>query len=725
MNPPGALAPTGLARWSKTAAIVVVVVFALVVALSIAGMLAFEGARDADAEDIRKHSLSVVKTRLEDRRREVRESLENALRSWAGARHGADLIALRREPLGGVLREALVLSPGQVAWIDRRTVLHLDPDRLAAAFAADEAAADDQEQRAADLLARSGPPLEIVTAWCDLLEPAPLATTTRIAYGRWPLALSYLTTALDRAAEMATDDPHARALLRRLVLLGTSMASLHALARHFERAGLESKLRHVEAALKELASRLGSDPTDPVVVELAALAAARALLADVRAASAMERAAATVRALAGATGVGGRVFMQYAPPALVGLVVLEGAQGEAAALFAARLDVAALGAQMHGDGADERLLAQGARFEVVYPQSPASNPNEQEGALLAETTFADLDGAWNLPFRFRAWRVADPAAGTLERSAWTYWLILALALVGASVGAWVLVRLLTREVRLARLKADFVGNLSHELKTPITGISLFTEMLQSGRLQGEEARQEAYGVLAQEVGRLERVVERMLDVARREVAGSPYTMVLADLREPVSSAIERFKRLVPPGEIDLEVLLPDRPVLVRHDKEAIEDVVANLLSNAWKYRHGEHASVRVQLEARPRTIRLSVADDGVGIPPGERRRVFDMFYRAEAYLTRVSGTGLGLSLVRTLIKGHGGRTRVRGVGLHGRGTTFEVDLPAARVRRAHGDPGDSHVTPPSDFKGGTPPRSQTGDARASPPAVPARRMGDR
>jgi signal transduction histidine kinase len=261
-----------------------------------------------------------------------------------------------------------------------------------------------------------------------------------------------------------------------------------------------------------------------------------------------------------------------------------------------------------------------------------------------------------------------------------YWGIITLSAGGLIAGGVVLVRLYTREVRLARLKADFVSNLSHELKTPITSISIFTEMFQDGKLESPEDREEGYAVLAQEAARLQRIVARMLDVAKREARGVPYELKPGDLNEPVAESIERFQRIVADPGLHLAFdRHPDSlPVLM--DREAMDDVFANLISNAWKYRRGDEAQVRVRTSRRGRKAEVTVADDGVGIPRRERRKVFQMFYRADAFLNRaVSGTGLGLALVRTIVRAHKGSIRIES-GEHGVGTVFRLRFPLmARV----------------------------------------------
>jgi two-component system phosphate regulon sensor histidine kinase PhoR len=273
--------------------------------------------------------------------------------------------------------------------------------------------------------------------------------------------------------------------------------------------------------------------------------------------------------------------------------------------------------------------------------------------------------------------------------------IIALAALGLIAGGAVLLRMWRREVRLARLKADFVSNLSHELKTPLTSISLFTEMLQEGKLASEEERREGLAVLAQESQRLQRIVARMIDVARREVRGTPYDLVLGDLNGAVREAAQRFRRIVTEPGLDLVVNLSPEPLPVRMDAAAVDDAVTNLLSNAWKYKRGERARIEVRTRRRRGKAELTVIDDGIGISRHERKRVFEMFYRAENYLTRsVAGTGLGLALVRTIVRAHKGRIKLES-GQGGVGSAFRLRFPLARVRDAAPETAASAPAPAS------------------------------
>jgi signal transduction histidine kinase len=114
------------------------------------------------------------------------------------------------------------------------------------------------------------------------------------------------------------------------------------------------------------------------------------------------------------------------------------------------------------------------------------------------------------------------------------------------------------------------------------------------------------------------------------------------------------------------------------DSQAVDDVVTNLLSNAWNYKRGNRARIAVRTACRARWAEIVVEDDGIGIPRAERRKVFDMFYRADQFLSQpVAGTGLGLSLVRSAVSGHRGRIRIE-TGEGGVGTRFRLRFPLDR-----------------------------------------------
>ncbi|MGE0193512.1 MAG: ATP-binding protein [Planctomycetota bacterium] len=681
----GALDLRGPSRWSKTAAIVVLLVFALMVGVSIAGLYAFDQGRKADVARRRAEARDLVKARLGDLRREVRDDLGALLARVGDVDDAASWRAFLATPEGALVQDLVVADRGELHWVDRSTLLDLPPQRLG-----DWADAQAQVLEAADAAAKElqvelAAPRDdderrkLLDAWCQQLEIYPVVTKRPAGgAGRWPLSLTWVPLMLEVARLAPRSAPADRARLARAARIALMVMRVSRGLPDVRPDELERPLADAAERLRLLldATRPGGDE---IAWEVERIRATTAVLDDPATRGTLQRAAEGARALLGEAPAVGRVLVQYAPPEIVGIVVLPPPVGGHSPLAVLRLARSPLEAWITRRVADPRMTSLGIEVQVVGAgeADEASDPQ-----LVAEASLVDLEGAWNPPFRLRAYRVAEPASQA-DAGAWSHWLVLVLAALGIGVGGWVLVRLLTREVRLARLKADFVGNLSHELKTPITSIAMFTEMLRDGKLEGAEDRAEAYEVLDTECKRLERTVARMLDVARREAGGSPYVMEVADLRVAVRRALERFRRIVPDAGLHVAAQLGTQPLPVRHDAEAIEDVVANLLGNAWKYRRGEEAHIRLALAVDGRNVRMTLVDDGVGIPRAERRRVFETFYRAEQYLTQaVSGSGLGLALVRTIVRGHGGRVRARG-GPDGVGTTLEVTLPL--VRGGHRD----------------------------------------
>jgi two-component system phosphate regulon sensor histidine kinase PhoR len=374
------------------------------------------------------------------------------------------------------------------------------------------------------------------------------------------------------------------------------------------------------------------------------------------------------------------------PDQLVGLIPDVYVQGQNRRHLVARLsrEAARQIVEEHADPTLYRRL--GIRLEV--------RPLDQ-GRAEGRIAHRDLQAAMGLPFRAELVRVAEPLVPGSGPAELFYWGIIALAGGGLGMGGFVLVRLYTREVRLARLKADFVSNLSHELKTPITSIAIFTEMFQDGKLTDPEDQREGYAILAQESERLQRIVARMLDLAKREARGATYDLASRDLNEPVREAVERFRRIQTEPGLQLDLDLAPAPLPVLMDVEAMNDVVTNLVTNSWKYRQGDAAHIRVRTTRRGRRAEIVVADDGIGIPRRERRRVFETFYRAEAYLHRtVSGTGLGLSLVRSIVRAHRGTIRIES-GDGGKGTTFRLRFPLDRKAARARAPATLPVSTPS------------------------------
>ena len=239
----------------------------------------------------------------------------------------------------------------------------------------------------------------------------------------------------------------------------------------------------------------------------------------------------------------------------------------------------------------------------------------------------------------------------------TLTLLIALALAAILAGAYLVAADTRRQLDLARKKTDFVSNVSHELKTPLTSIRMFAELLAENRVSDPEKRSRYLRIIAGESERLTRLVNNVLDFARLEKKHKSYDMRPADLVPLVDRVCESESvRLEEAGfQVGFSCDLASCPV--RCDADAIAQVLVNLLSNAEKYGNGGHEiDVVVEIEPGPPPVaRISVLDRGTGVRAGLEEKIFEAFYRADDSLASgVQGSGLGLTLARRIARDHGG-----------------------------------------------------------------------
>ena len=283
-----------------------------------------------------------------------------------------------------------------------------------------------------------------------------------------------------------------------------------------------------------------------------------------------------------------------------------------------------------------------------------------------------------------AWRLAlyEPAGlsprDAVRRQAWLFTAAFGLLLGLIALGLFATYRLVRRESEMARLKSDFVANVSHDLKTPLALIRMFGETLEMNRAPDEATRREYYGVITRESERLSRLIDNVLDFSRIEGGRRRYELTPAALEPVVHEVMETFRYpLAQQGfkvSVEVEPDLPD----VRMDAEAIGQALANLVDNAIKYSDTRR---RVSLTARRAgaEVLLEVADEGIGIAAVELPRIFEKFYRVGRSETQGRrGSGVGLALVAHIVGAHGGRVSVDS--RPGEGSRFTIALPAAEAR---------------------------------------------
>ena len=220
----------------------------------------------------------------------------------------------------------------------------------------------------------------------------------------------------------------------------------------------------------------------------------------------------------------------------------------------------------------------------------------------------------------------------------------------------------------------FTADASHELKTPLTVLRAGVERA----VTTPGLPQETLVVLEetlQEVNRMTELVDALLTLARADEGRAPLVRETVDLRGLVHDVEETGELLAEPGEVHIEVDLPDRPVTLAVDRSRIRQLILNLVTNAVKYTPAG-GRVRITLAEDPQRVTLAVSDTGIGIAPGDLPHIFDRFYRADIARTRTgerAGAGLGLAICRWIAEAHGGTIDVQS--RPGRGTTFTVALP--------------------------------------------------
>ncbi len=236
-------------------------------------------------------------------------------------------------------------------------------------------------------------------------------------------------------------------------------------------------------------------------------------------------------------------------------------------------------------------------------------------------------------------------------------------------------------MKLARLQTDFVSNVSHELRTPLTSIRMFIDTLRMDRARDPAQVKECLDLLALESERLSNMIERMLSWARMEAGRRVYTIEATPVRRIVDGAVAAFRaqRLGAPYQLSVDV--PEEAGEIDVDGDALTEALLNLLSNAFKYT-GDDKKIRLRAYVDAESTVFEVEDNGIGIGPRDRKRIFDKFYRAEQLLSRkTEGTGLGLSMVRHIIE-EGHRGRIECDSEPGKGSRFRMRLKTPQAARA-------------------------------------------
>ncbi len=253
---------------------------------------------------------------------------------------------------------------------------------------------------------------------------------------------------------------------------------------------------------------------------------------------------------------------------------------------------------------------------------------------------------------------------------------------GELIGVVSILRDITREKEIDRMKTELVSMVAHELRSPLTSISGFSELLLDDGITREQSEEYAT-IILKESNRLSELINKFLDISKIEAGKSQVKKIPVQLQEIVDKVVDVNSHQAEKKKITVSIKASNNLPMAYADRDMIEQVLLNLFSNAVKY-SPEHASVEIRLRDLPQEILVEVEDTGYGISEEDLPRIFDKFYRASDHeeVREAGGTGLGLSLVKEIVDLHGGKINVKSK--LGKGSTFSFTLPKYEVSSENG-----------------------------------------
>jgi two-component system phosphate regulon sensor histidine kinase PhoR len=256
-------------------------------------------------------------------------------------------------------------------------------------------------------------------------------------------------------------------------------------------------------------------------------------------------------------------------------------------------------------------------------------------------------------------------------------------------GAVVVLHDITDLRKLERIRRDFVANVSHEFRTPLTAIQGFSETLLAGAMNDPQNRDRFLGIIVEHSRRLARLTEDLLMLSKMDADRLELEIRRLPVDQLVSSCIETSQPRAIEKDLQLSVNLAKNIPDIAGDRRRLTEVLQNLLDNAIQYTPSG-GQISVTAEAKDSEVVIAVSDTGIGIPEADQPRIFERFYRVDVARSReVGGTGLGLSIAKHLMEAHGGKLWVesevgRGSQFHFSVPIFEAERPAPRARGANG-----------------------------------------
>jgi signal transduction histidine kinase len=343
-----------------------------------------------------------------------------------------------------------------------------------------------------------------------------------------------------------------------------------------------------------------------------------------------------------------------------------------------------MGCLVDEDEFRSRLL--GHLPEVYSPARILTVLDENGRPLLIPDEDPDGGRDWRRPFSAREisqilprWEAAaylsspDEISTRAETTRMIILVLIALFFFSILSGGFYVLSSLRSQMALARQKTTFVANVSHELKTPLTSIRMFAEMLKERRQPDRDKQEKYMDLMVSETDRLTRLINNVLDFSKMEKGKREYMKKRLDLAFLVKDMVESQRIRLEREGFSVTFSSEMGQIWLTGDEEALKQALLNLLSNAEKY-SGAIKEIDVEIVGTADRVLVNVKDRGIGIPPGEVKKIFREFYRVDESLTAdVGGSGLGLTIAHRIIGDQGGE--IRPIPREGGGSIFQISLP--------------------------------------------------
>lgn len=277
------------------------------------------------------------------------------------------------------------------------------------------------------------------------------------------------------------------------------------------------------------------------------------------------------------------------------------------------------------------------------------------------------------PWRVELFASKTGGLGLVElKNSYYFWTILTLIIV-LIFGAFLIVRTISHEVEVLRIKSDFVSSVSHEFKTPLTSIKALAERLQEGKVKDPSKAEQYFSVISQDAEKLAKLVKNILDFSKIEEGKKEYEFEETDVGQLVAQQLENFRKGELQKDLKTQAQIPKDIPHLFVDRDALSQAIINILDNASKF-SPDKKEIYVSVKKDEENVIIEVDDRGIGIHQDELNKIFDKFYQGKNTLRQiVKGTGLGLTLVKHTVEAHGGRISVESK--VGQGSTFSLIFP--------------------------------------------------